>query len=142
MFELKLLERIGERFNSSIMHHIAMPYPDAPDASKSSKPDDSRPRRPSRQEMREQKIIQNQERLTHSTETLETIKKDIQIPKRIKRLITEANLMLKDENNGSMSVRAANAISIMEELTYSRHVQSHIRTKIWDVVSSLEAIRE
>jgi uncharacterized protein len=119
-----------------------MSYPDTPDASKSSKPDDSRRRRPSRQEMREQKIIQNQERLTHSTETLETIKKDIQIPKRIKRLITEANLMLKDENNGSMSVRAANAISIMEELTYSRHVQSHIRTKIWDVVSSLEAIRE
>ncbi|MFY9964167.1 MAG: UPF0147 family protein [Nitrososphaeraceae archaeon] len=119
-----------------------MSYPDAPDASKSSKPDDSRRRRPSRQEMREQKIIQNQERLAHSTETLETIKKDIQIPKRIKRLITEANLMLKDENNGSMSVRAANAISIMEELTYSRHVQSHIRTKIWDVVSSLEAIRE
>ncbi|MGC2307158.1 MAG: UPF0147 family protein [Nitrososphaeraceae archaeon] len=124
------------------MHHIGMSYPDAPDASKSSKPDDSRRRRPSRQEMREQKIIQNQERLAHSTETLETIKKDIQIPKRIKRLITEANLMLKDENNGSMSVRAANAISIMEELTYSRHVQSHIRTKIWDVVSSLEAIRE
>jgi uncharacterized protein len=119
-----------------------MSYPDAPDASKSSKLDDSRRRRPSRQEMREQKIIQNQERLAHSTETLETIKKDIQIPKRIKRLITEANLMLKDENNGSMSVRAANAISIMEELTYSRHVQSHIRTKIWDVVSSLEAIRE
>ena len=119
-----------------------MSYPDAPDASKSSKPDDSRRRRPSRQEMREQKIIQNQERLAHSTETLETIKKDIQIPKRIKRLISEANLMLKDENNGSMSVRAANAISIMEELTYSRHVQSHIRTKIWDVVSSLEAIRE
>jgi len=124
------------------MHHIGMSYPDAPDAGKSSKPDDSRRRRPSRQEMREQKIIQNQERLSHSTETLETIKKDIQIPKRIKRLITEANLMLKDENNGSMSVRAANAISIMEELTYSRHVQSHIRTKIWDVVSSLEAIRE
>ncbi|MGH9925360.1 MAG: UPF0147 family protein [Nitrososphaeraceae archaeon] len=119
-----------------------MSYPDAPDASKSSKPADSRRRRPSRQEMRDQKIIQNQERMTHSTETLETIKKDIQIPKRIKRLITEANLMLKDENNGSMSVRAANAISIMEELTYSRHVQSHIRTKIWDVVSSLEAIRE
>jgi uncharacterized protein (UPF0147 family) len=124
------------------MHHIGMSYPDAPEASKSGNPDDSRRRRPSRQEMREQKIIQNQERLAHSTETLETIKKDIQIPKRIKRLITEANLMLKDENNGSMSVRAANAISIMEELTYSRHVQSHIRTKIWDVVSSLEAIRE
>lgn len=129
-------------FNSSIMHQIGMSYPDAADTDKSNKPDDRRRRKPSRQELREQKIIQNQERLTHSTETLETIKKDIQIPKRIKRLITEASLMLKDENNGSMSVRAANAISILEELTYSRHVQSHIRTKIWDVVSSLEAIRE
>ncbi len=119
-----------------------MSYPENSNADKSSKLSDGQRKRPSRQELREQKIIQNQERLTHSTETLETIKKDIQIPKRIKRLITEANLMLKDENNGSMSVRAANAISIMEELTYSRHVQSHIRTKIWDVVSSLEAIRE
>jgi|GEM_PF-735259 len=124
------------------MHHIGMSYPENSSADKSSKLSDGQRKRPSRQELREQKIIQNQERLTHSTETLENIKKDIQIPKRIKRLITEANLMLKDENNGSMSVRAANAISIMEELTYSRHVQSHIRTKIWDVVSSLEAIRE
>jgi uncharacterized protein len=103
---------------------------------------DGRRRKMSRQEMKEQKLVENQERLNHSTETLETIKKDIQIPKRIKRLINEANLMLKDESNGSMSVRAANAISIMEELTYSRHVQSHIRTKIWEVVSSLEAIKE
>lgn len=124
------------------MHHIRMSHSNGSDAGKTSKPSDGRRKRPSRQELREQKIIENQERLTHSTETLETIKKDIQIPKRIKRLITEANMMLKDENNGSLSVRAANAISIMEELTYSRHVQSHIRTKIWDVVSSLEAIRE
>ena len=97
------------------MHHIGMSYPDNPNAEKASKLNDGRPKRPSRQELKEQKNIENQERLTHSTETLETIKKDIQIPKRIKRLITEANLMLKDENNGSMSVRAANAISIMEE---------------------------
>jgi uncharacterized protein len=124
------------------MHHIVMSYPGAPDPDKGGKPNDGRRRRPSRQELRDQKLIENQERLNHSTETLDTIKKDIQIPRRIKKLVTEANLMLKDENNGSMSVRAANAISIMEELTYSRHVQSHIRTKIWDVVSSLEAIRE
>jgi uncharacterized protein (UPF0147 family) len=119
-----------------------MSHPNTSNAGKTSKPSDGRRKRPSRQELREQKFIENQERLIHSTETLETIKKDIQIPKRIKRLITEANMMLKDENNGSLSVRAANAISILEELTYSRHVQSHIRTKIWDVVSSLEAIRE
>lgn len=124
------------------MHHIRMSSSDSLSADKSSKTSDGQRRRPSRQELRIQKLIENQERLAHSTETLETIKKDIQIPKRIKRLISEAALMLKNEDNGSMSVRAANAISIMEELTYSRHVQSHIRTKIWDVVSSLEAIRE
>ena len=124
------------------MHHIRMSSSDNLSTDKSSKTSDGQRRRPSRQELRIQKLIENQERLAHSTETLETIKKDIQIPKRIKRLISEAALMLKNEDNGSMSVRAANAISIMEELTYSRHVQSHIRTKIWDVVSSLEAIRE
>jgi uncharacterized protein (UPF0147 family) len=129
-------------FNPSIMHHNRMSSSDNLSTDKSPKSSDGQRKRPSRQELRNQKFIENQERLTHSTETLETIKKDIQIPKRIKRLISEANLMLKDENNGSMSVRAANAISIMEELTYSRHVQSHIRTRIWDVVSSLEAIRE
>jgi uncharacterized protein len=120
-----------------------MSYPNASsDANRPDKPADGRRRRLSRQQMKEQKMVENQERLNHSTETLETIKKDIQIPRRIKRLVNEANIMLKDERNGSMSVRAANAISIMEELTYSRHVQSHIRTKIWDVVSSLEAIKE
>lgn len=119
-----------------------MPHPMNPIADKASSQIDTRKKRLSKQELKEQKFIENQQRLTHSTETLEAIKKDIQIPKRIKRLITEANLMLKDETNGSMSVRAANAISIMEELTYSRHVPSYIRTKIWDVVSSLEAIRE
>lgn len=129
-------------FNLSRMHHIDMPHPMNPIADKASSQIDTRKKRLSKQELKEQKFIENQQRLTHSTETLEAIKKDIQIPKRIKRLITEANLMLKDETNGSMSVRAANAISIMEELTYSRHVPSYIRTKIWDVVSSLEAIRE
>ena len=124
------------------MLHIRISSSDNLREDKYSNTSDGKRRRPSRQELRIQKLIENQERLAHSTETLETIKKDIQIPKRIKRLISEATLMLKNEDNGSMSVRAANAISIMEELTYSRHVQSHIRTKIWDVVSSLEAIRE
>lgn len=131
-------------FNASSIHHTDMSFDSntKPDSNRDNKPSQNRERKLSRQQMKEQKMVQNQERLIRSTETLETIKKDIQIPKRIKRLINEANLMLKDENNGSLSVRAANAISIMEELTYSRHVQSHVRTKIWDVVSSLEAIRE
>lgn len=129
-------------FNASSIHHIDMSYSNIPDSNRNNKSTHNRERRPTRQQMKEQKMVENQERLIRSTETLEMIKKDIQIPKRIKRLINEANLMLKDENNGSLSVRAANAISIMEELTYSRHVQSHVRTKIWDVVSSLEAIRE
>jgi uncharacterized protein (UPF0147 family) len=140
--EEALIGRVKD-FNASSIHHIDMSYSNTkPDSNRDDKPSQHRERKLSRQQMKEQKMVQNQERLIRSTETLETIKKDIQIPKRIKRLINEANLMLKDENNGSLSVRAANAISIMEELTYSRHVQSHVRTKIWDVVSSLEAIRE
>ncbi|MGZ8887478.1 MAG: UPF0147 family protein [Nitrososphaeraceae archaeon] len=50
--------------------------------------------------------------------------------------------MLKEEKNGSISVRAANAVSMLDSLTQNRHMESHIRTTLWQVVSKLESIRE
>jgi uncharacterized protein (UPF0147 family) len=49
---------------------------------------------------------------------------------------------VKDEKNGSVSVRAANAISMLDNVTQNPQMQSHIRTMIWQVVSTLESIRE
>ena len=50
--------------------------------------------------------------------------------------------ILKEEKNGSISVRAANAVSMLDSLTQNRHMESYIRTSLWQVVSKLESIRE
>jgi len=42
----------------------------------------------------------------------------------------------------SMSIRAANAISILDSMSQDKRIESHIRTMLWQVVSNLEAIRE
>jgi uncharacterized protein len=56
--------------------------------------------------------------------------------------VREVLVTLKDEKGGSISVRAANAISILDSVTQSPQMQSHIRTMLWQVVSTLESIRE
>jgi uncharacterized protein (UPF0147 family) len=57
-------------------------------------------------------------------------------------MVKEVYNTLKDEKSGSISVRAANAISMLDTTTQNPQMQSHIRTMLWQVVSSLESIRE
>ena len=42
----------------------------------------------------------------------------------------------------SISVRAANAISSLDDITQDPNVPSFVRTSLWQVVSVLESIRE
>ena len=42
----------------------------------------------------------------------------------------------------SMSVRAANAISSLDDITQDPNVPSFVRTTLWQAVSVLESIRE
>jgi uncharacterized protein (UPF0147 family) len=52
-------------------------------------------------------------------------------------------VLLKDkEQKFSLSVRAANALSILDGMTQDKMMKSHIRTMLWQVVSNLEGIRE
>jgi uncharacterized protein len=82
---------------------------------------------------RELKEKENQQRLARAIETLDSITRN---------MIREVLLTLKDEKSGSVSVRAANAISLLDSATQSPQMQSHIRTMLWQVVSTLESIRE
>jgi uncharacterized protein len=61
----------------------------------------------------------------------------------IKSRIGELVSLLKDKDpNSSLSVRAANAVSMLDRLTQDKGMKSHIRTMLWKVVSNLESIRE
>ncbi len=91
---------------------------------------------------KELKQKENQDKLLKALTTLETIMKIENIPRNIRNLLKESHVSLKDEKNGPLSVRAANAISMLDSITQNPQMQSHIRTMIWQLVSILEGIRE
>jgi hypothetical protein len=84
----------------------------------------------------------NQEKLLKSMNLIESILKNHIVPKSIKNLMKEILSTLRDERNVEISVRVANAISLLENITQNPHIQSHIRTNIWQLISTLESNRE
>ncbi|MCH8860713.1 MAG: UPF0147 family protein, partial [Thaumarchaeota archaeon] len=42
----------------------------------------------------------------------------------------------------SLSVRAANTISLLDDVTQDPNMPSYVRTQLWQAVSKLESIRE
>jgi uncharacterized protein len=52
------------------------------------------------------------------------------------------DLLQHEDQNISLSIRAANAITKLESMSQDRRIESHIRTMLWQVVSNLEEIIE
>src|SRR2546428_13266242 len=86
---------------------------------------------------KELKEKENQERLVRAVDTLDSITKNNDIQKSISNMIKEALPAIKEEKGGSISVRAGNAISLLDNATQSPQMQSHIRTMPWQGVTSL-----
>ena len=84
---------------------------------------------------------QNKETMKEAIETLNQISGNPSTPKTIKKSITD---LINDLNSGeySMSVRAANAISMLDDITQDPNMPSYVRTQLWQAVSKLEGIRE
>ena len=74
---------------------------------------------------RELKEKENQQRLARAVETLDSITRNSDIQKSIRNMIKEVLLALKDEKSGSLSVRAANAISLLDSATLKALRCSH-----------------
>ena len=85
--------------------------------------------------------IQNKESMKEAVETLEQIVASNSTPKTIKKSITD---LIADLNNNeySLSVRAANTISLLDDVTQDPNMPSYVRTQLWQAVSKLESIRE
>ena len=91
---------------------------------------------------KEEKERVNLEKLTTTISTLDAIVKNRDIQRNTRNLVKDVLAILKDEKSGPITVRAANAVSMLDGLTQSRQMESHIRTMLWQVVSTLENIRE
>ncbi len=84
---------------------------------------------------------QNKESMKEAIDTLNQIVASNSTPKTIKKSITELISDLSNEEY-SLSVRAANTISLLDDVTQDPNMPSYVRTQLWQAVSKLESIRE
>ena len=84
---------------------------------------------------------QNLEFLNNSMSTLNQIATNPSTPKNIRKSIADIVEQLKSDEY-SISVRAANTISLLDDVTQDPNLPSYVRTSLWQAVSTLENIRE
>lgn len=84
---------------------------------------------------------QNADTLNAAIATLEEVSSNPSTPKNIKKNLTDLVVELKKQEY-SVSVRAANAISALDDITQDPNMPSYVRVTLWQAVSTLERIRE
>jgi len=83
----------------------------------------------------------NQESLESAIQTLNQLATSHSTPKNFKKIIADLITELKSDEY-SISVRAANTISSLDDITQDANIPSFVRTSLWQAVSVLESIRE
>ena len=77
--------------------------------------------------------------LKQCVEVLERIMSDDAVPRNIRRSAENVKSILMNENT-SEAIKAASAISILDEISNDPNIPLHTRTLIWNVASQLETI--
>lgn len=83
----------------------------------------------------------NKEQLKEAIQTLSEVVTNPSTPKMIRKSISDLITELHS-NDYSESVRAANAISVLDDITQDPNMPSYVRVTLWQAVSKLEGIRE
>ena len=88
-----------------------------------------------------EKNNENKELLDKAIGILLSVSDNPSTPRNIRKLIKDSIDALKDDSL-SVGVRAANAISMLEDVSQDPNIPSFSRVTIWSAVSSLESIRD
>jgi len=70
--------------------------------------------------------------------TLDRIIHDETVPRNVRRIANEIKEKLSSTNN--VSLEAASAILVLEEISADPNLPMHVRTMIWNLTSQLERI--
>jgi len=84
---------------------------------------------------------ENKQAMESALQTLSQLATSHSTPKNFKKTISDLIIELQSGED-SISVRAANAISSLDDITQDPNVPSFVRTTLWQAVSVLESIRE
>lgn len=84
-------------------------------------------------------MAEPQKTLNFCIQMLQAIMDDSTIPKNIRRVADDTKRVLTDESKG-LGLRAATAISMIDEIANDPNMPVHARTRIWELASQLETL--
>jgi uncharacterized protein len=90
---------------------------------------------------REKKQQENDGKLAKASASLQQIADSNITPRNIRKIVKDSITALQDQKV-SLAVRAANAISMLDEVAQDPNMSSFARVILWSAVSELESIRE
>ena len=82
-----------------------------------------------------------EEKIKQAMELLSMISEDTSTPRNIRRAAKESMELLSDTSL-TPAVRAANAISVLDEISQDPNMPVPTRTRIWAILSLLEGIKD
>ena len=91
--------------------------------------------------MSKKKQEAHMQKLNQAMAILNRVAEDNTTPRNIRRTAKQASDMLLDESL-SLAVRAANAIDLLDEVSQDPNMPMYTRTRLWNVISVLEGIRD
>jgi uncharacterized protein (UPF0147 family) len=91
--------------------------------------------------VRKKKLQEYEERIEEAMNVLGMVSEDTTTPRNIRRAAKQSIVALQLSEN-SPAVRAANAISILDEILQDPNMPPYTRVKLWNVMSLLEAIKD
>ncbi len=91
--------------------------------------------------VRKKKLQEYEKRIEEAMNVLGVVSEDTTTPRNIRRAAKQAITTLQISEN-TPAVRAANAISILDEILQDPNMPPYTRVKLWNVMSLLEAIKD
>jgi uncharacterized protein (UPF0147 family) len=91
--------------------------------------------------VRKKKLQEYEERIGEAMNVLGMVSEDTTTPRNIRRAAKKSIGALQPSEN-TPAVRAANAISILDEILQDPNMPPYSRVKLWNVMSLLEAIKD
>jgi uncharacterized protein (UPF0147 family) len=83
----------------------------------------------------------NEVKISRSIAVLQSVADSNITPRNIRKIVKDSITMLYDKTV-SPGVRAANAISMLDDVSQDPNMPSYARVTIWNAVSTLESVRE
>ncbi|MCK4885171.1 UPF0147 family protein [Candidatus Bathyarchaeota archaeon] len=91
--------------------------------------------------VRKKKLQEYEARIAETMNVLGMVSEDNTTPRNIRRAAKQSIASLQLSEN-TPAVRAANAISILDEILQDPNMPPYTRVKLWNVMSLLEAIKD